>query len=50
VIEIEALAARRAMELALEIDLDNIVFKGDNEPLFKALRVETGAWHSTVTL
>ena len=38
VIEIEALAARRAMELALELSLDNIVMEGDNESLFKALK------------
>nr|POE51454.1 hypothetical protein CFP56_27190 [Quercus suber] len=37
VIEIEALAARRAMELAL-IGLDNIVLEGDNEILFKAMK------------
>lgn len=36
VIEIEALVARRAMELALEIGLDNIVLEGANEILFKA--------------
>ena len=38
VIEIKALATRRAMELALEIGLDNIVLEGDNEILFKALK------------
>ena len=38
VIEIEALAARRAMELALELSLDNIVLEGDNESLFKAMK------------
>ncbi|XP_023911979.1 uncharacterized protein LOC112023597 [Quercus suber] len=38
VIEVEALAARRAMELALELSLDNIVLEGDNESLFKALK------------
>nr|POE82385.1 hypothetical protein CFP56_61229 [Quercus suber] len=38
VIEAEALAARRAMELALELSLDNIVLEGDNESLFKALK------------
>ena len=38
VIEIEALATQRAMEFALEIGLDNIVLKGDNEILFKALK------------
>ncbi|XP_075633993.1 uncharacterized protein LOC142606559 [Castanea sativa] len=37
-IEIEALAARRAMELALELSLDNITLEGDNETLFKALK------------
>ena len=37
-IEIEALATRRAMELALELSLDNIVLEGDNESLFKALK------------
>ncbi|XP_075663284.1 uncharacterized protein LOC142632844 [Castanea sativa] len=38
VIELEALAARRAMELALEIGLDSIILEGDNESLFKALK------------
>ena len=38
VIKIEALATQRAMEFALEIGLDNIVLKGDNEILFKALK------------
>ena len=38
VIETEALAARRAMELALELGLEDIVLEGDNEPLFKALK------------
>ena len=38
VIEIKALAARRVMEFALEIGLDNIVLEGDNESLFKALK------------
>ena len=38
VIEIEALAARRAMELAVEIGLANIVLEGNNETLFKALK------------
>ena len=37
-IEIEALAAWKAMELALELSLDNIVLEGDNESLFKALK------------
>ena len=37
VIEIEALAAQRAMELALEIGLANIVLDGDNKTLFEAL-------------
>ena len=37
-IEIEALAAWKAMELALELSLDNIVMEGDNESLFKALK------------
>ena len=38
VIEIEALAAQRAMKLALEIGLANIVLEGDNKTLFKALK------------
>ena len=38
VIKIEALAARRVMEFALEIGLDNIVLEGDNKSLFKALK------------
>ena len=38
VIEIEPLAAWRAMELALEIGLANIVLEGDNETMFKALK------------
>ena len=38
VIEIKALVARRVMEFALEIGLDNIVLEGNNEYLFKALK------------
>ena len=38
VIQIESLATRRAMELALELSLDNIVLEDDNESLFKALK------------
>ena len=38
VIEIEALAAQRVMEFALEIGLDNIILEGDNESLFKSLK------------
>ena len=38
VIEIKGLAAWRAMELALELSLDNIVLESDNESLFKALK------------
>ena len=37
-IETEALAARGATKFALEIGLANIILKGDNETLFKALK------------
>lgn len=38
VIEVEVLAVRRVLELALEIVFDNIILEGDLEILFKALK------------
>ena len=38
VIEVEVLAARKALELALEIGFDNIILEGILEILFKALK------------
>ena len=38
VIEVEVLAARRALELALKLGFDNIIIEGDLEILFKALK------------
>ena len=35
VTEVEALAARRAMELALELGFDNVILEGDSEILLK---------------
>ena len=37
-IEVEVLAARKALELALEIGFDNIILEGILEILFKALK------------
>ena len=37
VIKVEALAARRAMEFALELGFDNVTLKGDSEVLVKTL-------------
>ena len=36
--EVEALAARSAMELALELGFDNIIVEGDSEILIKVLQ------------
>ena len=41
VIEVEALAARRALELALECDFESIILEGDSEVLYKALQQGT---------
>ena len=38
VIEVEALAARRAVEFAAELDLDWIVLEGDSEILINTLQ------------
>ena len=38
VIEVEILAARRALEFALELGSDNVVLEGDSEILMKALK------------
>ena len=38
VIEVEALVARRAMELALELSFDNVILEGDFEILMKTLK------------
>ena len=38
VIEVEALAARRAMEFALELGFDNVILEGDSEVLMKTLK------------
>ena len=38
VIEVEALAARRAMEFALELGFDNVTLEGDSEVLVKTLK------------
>ena len=38
VIEVEALAARRAMEFALELGFDNMILEGDSEVLVKTLK------------
>ena len=40
VIEIEVLAAWRALELTLELGFDNIVLEGDSKILFKSLEIE----------
>ena len=37
VIEVEILAARRALELTLELGFDNITLEGDSEVLIKSL-------------
>ena len=38
VIKVEVLAAKRALELVLEIGFDRIVLEGDSKMLFKALK------------
>ena len=38
VIEVEALAARRAMEFALELGFDDVILEGDSEVLVKTLK------------
>lgn len=38
VIEVEILAARRALEFALELGFENVVLEGDSEILMKALK------------
>ncbi|KAK9987380.1 hypothetical protein SO802_032331 [Lithocarpus litseifolius] len=38
VIEVEILAAGRALEFALELGFDNVVFEGGSEILMKALK------------
>ena len=38
VIKVEVLAARRALELVLELGFDRIVLEGDSKILFKALK------------
>ena len=40
VIEVEVLAARRALELAVELGVDHIILKGDSEILHRALLAE----------
>ena len=40
VIEIEVLAAWRALELTLELGFDNIVLEGDSKIFFKSLEIE----------
>ena len=40
VIEVEILAARRALELAVELGFDHVILEGDSEILHKALLVE----------
>ena len=39
IIEVEALAARRAMEFTLELGFDNVTLEGDSEVLVKTLNV-----------
>lgn len=41
VVEVEVLAARRALELAMECGFDSIVLEGDSEVLYKALKKGT---------
>ena len=38
VIEVEVLAAMRALELALELGFDNVILEGDSEILLKYLK------------
>ena len=38
VIEVEALAARRAMEFSLELGFDDVILEGDSEVLVKTLK------------
>ena len=40
IIEVEVLAARRALELAVELGFDHIILEEDSEILHKALLVE----------
>ena len=40
VIEVEVLAARRALELAVELGFDHVILEGDSETLHKALLEE----------
>ena len=40
VIEVETLAARRALEFALELGFERIILEGDSESLDKALKME----------
>ena len=40
IIEVEVLAARRALKLAVELGFDYIILEGDSEILHKALLVE----------
>lgn len=38
--EVEALAARKALELALDCDLDRVILEGDCEILMKTLQID----------
>nr|POF22818.1 putative ribonuclease h protein [Quercus suber] len=40
VVEVETLAARRALEFALELGFEQIILEGDSETLFKAIKTE----------
>ena len=52
IIEVEALAARRAMEFALELGFDNVTLEGDSEVLVKTLnaRRNTLAHYGNLTV
>lgn len=42
-IEVEALAARRALEFVVEIGVDQVILKGDLEILIKALQKDSSS-------
>ena len=50
VIEVEALAARQALEFAMEIGVDRVILEGDSEFLINALRVAAVPLHNLVIL
>ena len=44
VVEIETLAARRALEFVLELGFERIILEGDSETLYKALKTKCNSF------